>query len=344
MFHLLLIVSLFISISRAGIIQPVVFIIPYKENGEGKVSYESIVNQVKMLNSAYSSADAIKGRYAKPTDTKVRFKLAGVRYTKNDKYHDLCALPSTMAVMRPLLQSPPASHLNVYVCWCKYMLGAAFLPTDYWFRKPMDENHYAHGPIIHHELLPGNTFKKGLWSQGKILVHEIGHSYGLRHPYDGGCLGPDVDGIADTPRMSGNPLQQCGAVRNKNTCPNHPGRDDLSNYMVATADSCRNHFTPGQVAAIQKNLEKYKPTLWKQETLPNCIAAVSSTDSAPDLEPCVSPITVTKGKKWCLTDRSDSRKWAWACCPTNMTWSVDVCIQQSGEQPRFTYSILKRPT
>lgn len=61
------------------------------------------------------------------------------------------------------------------------------------------------------------------------------------HPYQGDCSGTEAqsDMIADTPRMTGNPLMPCNKLGNRDSCPSQPGRDDLSNYMIATGDSCR---------------------------------------------------------------------------------------------------------
>lgn len=297
--------------------QPLSFINFYQSDGLGRVSYESIQAQVDQLNRAFSGTEAQLGKYPKPTDSGIRFSLAGVRYVENDNYFNLCGLPSEINVYRPRYMMDGSKHLNIYICWCQYNLGLAWLPYDSWYHQPIRENHYALGAIVHWELLPGNTFNKGLWYKGNILTHEVGHTYGLRHPYEGDCLGNETnsDQIDDTPRMSGNPLTTCQAVRNRNSCKQWPGKDDMSNYMVATADDCRNHFTPGQVDYMQNTIQHYKPTLLKNLP-PDCIAAIDSTDNSPDLQPCIQGTlqVARNGRQFCLTDPDNSHIWAWTCC------------------------------
>lgn len=314
------------------VIQPISFINFVMKDGTGRVPYDAILQQVAQLNAAFSGQEARAARYASATDSNIRFKLAGVRYVVNDDYFNLCALPSTINVVRPRYMMSGAIHLNVYVCWCQNNLGLAWLPYDSWFGRPAVEDSFARGAIVHWQLLPGNTFNNGLWNKGNILTHEVGHTFGLRHPYEGDCLGTEdnSDQIDDTPRMTGNPLVQCRAVTGRDSCPSLPGKDDMTNYMVATADSCRNHFTPGQVQYMQNVIQTFKPTLLKQ-LLPTCIAAIDSTDGSPDLQPCLTGSLTTdpEGKQWCKTDPDNDSVWAWACCPTSMDWTDQECWKGS---------------
>jgi len=310
------------------IVQPVSFINFVMKDGTGRVSYSAMQKQIDQLNAAYSGQEARDGGYSKPTDSNIRFKLAGVRYVVNDDFFNLCTLPSYIVQYRPKYMMNGARHLNIYVCWDQNNLGNAWLPYDSWYGQNTDENHYALGAIVHWNLLPGNTFKGGLWSKGNIATHEVGHCFGLRHPYEGDCYGSETnsDQIDDTPRMTGNPLSTCAAVRNRDSCPTLAGSDDMQNYMVATADTCRNHFTPGQVDYMQIMIRAYKPTLMKQLP-PSCVAAIDSTDNSPDLQPCLEGTlkTNTNGQQWCQTDPDDKTVWAWACCPSSMDWDSQDC-------------------
>jgi len=317
-----------------NIVQPISFINFVMKDGTGRNTYASFQRQIDQLNRAYSGEEAFAANYPGATDSKIRFKLAGVRYVVNDDYYNLCALPSYINVIRPKYMMDGALHLNVYVCWSQYNLGLSWLPYDSWYRQPVSESHYSLGAIIHSELLPGNDFNGGMWNQGDILTHEVGHSFGLKHPYEGDCYldESNSDMIDDTPRMTGNPLKKCGQVSGRDSCP-QPGKDDMSNYMVATNDVCRNHFTPGQVSFMQMVLQAYKPTLMKQLP-PSCVAAIDSSDYSPDLQPCLPGTlkTTTDGGRWCKTDPDNAKVWAWACCPQSMDWDQMACFQG---QPNF---------
>jgi len=156
------------------IVQPVSFVNFIKKDGTGRNTYAAFQAQIDQLNAAYSAQDA-RGKYGDATDTRIRFKLAGVRYVVNDDYFNYCSLPTIIARSRPRYMMDGARHLNVYVCWCQLNLGLAWLPQDSWFRQNTGESHYALGTIVHHELLPGNNFRGGLWKKGNILTHEVGH-------------------------------------------------------------------------------------------------------------------------------------------------------------------------
>jgi hypothetical protein len=101
----------------------------------------------------------------------------------------------------------------------------------------------------------------------------------------------------------------------------------MSNYMVATEDSCRNHFTSGQVGFMQTVIRNYKPTLLKQLG-PSCVAAIDNSDNSPDLQACLEgTLQTANGKQWCKTDPDDNNAWAWACCPSGDNWANDACRQ-----------------
>jgi hypothetical protein len=319
-----------------SLVYPVSYIISHMKNGTGKVPYSQLTAQINMLNSAFSSKDAKNGGFKRASNLTITFKLAAVRYIADDYLFNNCIVPTVMAQYRPKYMMPPKRHLNIYVCWCESSLGLSMLPYDYWFREPITENHYAVGPIVHWNLLPGNNMNKGLWSMGKILVHEVGHTFGLKHPYEGNCFGNETDSdmIYDTPRMTGNPLVNCENIKGRNSCPKSVGKDDMSNYMVATNDKCRNHFTPGQVLFMQTVLREYKPTLFEQK-LPDCVAAINNNDTSPDLAPCLKGTVrrmTHKGREVpevgiCNTDPDNARVWAYACCPSGPNWYLDSCRQ-----------------
>ena len=97
---------------------------------------------------------------------------------------------------------------------------------------------------------------------GKMLVHEIGHYFGLRHIWgDGDCTFDDF--IYDTPR--GNAASQYNCNHYLNTCVDTIYGIDLpdmvENYMDYSSGNCQNSFTLGQIEAMRLVLVYYRPEL-----------------------------------------------------------------------------------
>lgn len=110
--------------------------------------------------------------------------------------------------------------------------------------------------MLHWPTLPGGPSKK--YGLGLMAVHEMGHAFGLYHPYEGGCLeNLQDDKVADTPRMKGNIRPNKCPGPGFDSCPKLPGKDDTSNFMLAVLDECRTHFTPGQVQRMLGVMAKY---------------------------------------------------------------------------------------
>ena len=333
------------SVNFTPIITPVSFVIFIDSNGDGYVPIEKLYQQVDQLNTAFSGEEAVANKYPHATDSKIRFQFVGVRYVVDDTLFNDFALPSYMASYRPMYQMNPAKHMNVYSGYLPYSVGLSFYPYDTWFGQPITESFFGLGCMLHWEVFPGNNWKPpgpypaGLWPKGNILTHEVGHFFGVRHPYDGGCIGTeaDSDDIYDTPRASANPFATCAQVQGLNSCPNFPGNDDVRTYMVATSDSCRDHFTPQQVLYMQMVALNYKPTLMSQP-LPDCVAAVSSLDTSPDLQPCIE-MFMDNGVQKCYTDPNNKSIWAFACCPSGWDWLNDSCRQGTPDFQLPTFPI-----
>lgn len=110
------------------------------------------------------------------------------------------------------------------------------------------------GCVVNSRTIPGSSHP--FMNQGKSAVHEIGHWFGLWHPWEdqgirngvgppNPCwIGNPDDDVADTPKMGWQVEGTCD--EEADTCPDQPGKDPVHNYMGYGADSCMNQFTPGQ--------------------------------------------------------------------------------------------------
>ena len=200
--------------------QPVVFHVFYKSDGvTGKVAYQKLHEQIAQLNRAFSGDDerskhhpSYATDYASP-DSHIRFAVRRAVRRERRLFRELRPGQLPQGI-KPRYALDPARYLNVYVCHETANLGLSWLPYQPYrslstgeMVSPAESNPML-GTILDWGLLPGSTYFGGRWSQGDILTHEIGHDYGLRHLYDGGCgesFEPLTNRVADTPRQVGNP-------------------------------------------------------------------------------------------------------------------------------------------
>ncbi len=260
-----------IKLNWPTIVQPVAFHVIHKTDGTGRISQQTLINQITKLNDAFSGNDAQRKNYSKPTNAGIKFVLDSIDYTINDDYFQHCTLWNYQPTVKNLLFK--VGKYNVYICNVSANLGLSMVPFI-WYKiygfpnepMPLPEDHWYLGTFIDYNLLTGSTYLNGRWSQGLMLVHETGHNYGLLHLYQGSCIGTEIasDNIVDTPMQLGNPSNTCKKLIGLDSCPKLPGKDDNSNYMSINYDSCRSHFTPGQVSYMRHIIALYKPKLNSQ--------------------------------------------------------------------------------
>jgi hypothetical protein len=117
------------------------------------------------------------------------------------------------------------SFLSVVVCPGPQILGLAFTTTS-------ERQALANTVLINPSSVPGSS---GAFNLGLTLVHELGHTFGLPHVFEGNTCSRDGDGFADTP-FQATPTSGCPA--RKDSCPTKPGLDSISNYMDYSYDRC----------------------------------------------------------------------------------------------------------
>jgi hypothetical protein len=241
------------SIVRLGVF----FHIVHRTDGIGKLTQQQADKQITELNRAFSGQENTD-----QPDVRVRFFLQGMAYYEDDTLFYNCGPEE---VLKEPNAVTPDIVLNVYTCSISWIMGEAIMPgaVDPKTFRPLPNNSWRYGIRLHYAAFSGGGLPN--LDSGDILVHEVGHYFGLFHPYFDGCApGAWSDQIDDTPRMKDNVKGSCAQNRGLRSCakwlPDNPP-DDISNYMVGTDDSCRNHFTKGQVVFMQNSIALNKPQL-----------------------------------------------------------------------------------
>jgi len=124
------------------------------------------------------------------------------------------------------------------------------------------------GCVISIYTLPGENHR--FMNEGKSAVHEIGHWFGLYHPFhDNGLrennMNPDPcsetnpdDHVVDTPKMK--LVEKDIGVCNlqADSCPKANGSDAVRNYMSYSSDECMTEFTRGQGERIYEIWARFR--------------------------------------------------------------------------------------
>lgn len=204
----------------------VVFHVVSHPNGTGNLDQDTIDEQIRVLNKAFS------GDYG-GVDTGFRFALeATTRTQSSDWFTDFSGNEKKM---KRKLRRGGAETLNIYsLNMGEGLLGRASFPQEY-RRDPRGD-----GIVIDYRTVPGGSYTK--FNLGHTATHETGHWLGLFHTFQNGCASPG-DYVFDTPYER---EQATGCPTGRDTCPHRRGLDPVNNYMNYSDDPCLKEFTRGQ--------------------------------------------------------------------------------------------------
>lgn len=95
---------------------------------------------------------------------------------------------------------------------------------------PFEECDYGYesldGAFMNYKNIVGGSDTD--FSEGDVLVHEVGHWLGLFHTFENGCFGSG-DSVQDTPASLS---ATDGCPSSRDSCPNQSGNDPIHNFMV----------------------------------------------------------------------------------------------------------------
>ncbi len=199
----------------------------------GNIPDSQITAQINVLNAAYAS-------------TGWTFNLVATDRTTNASWYT-CAGGTCETQMKNALRQGTADDLNIYSNnMGGGLLGWATFPSSYAQQPKID------GVVILYSSVPGGTAAP--YNLGDTATHEVGHWMGLYHTFQGGCNGSG-DGVADT---NAEKSAAFGCPVGRNSCPNKPGNDPITNFMDYTDDSCMNNFSAGQDARMDSLFTTYR--------------------------------------------------------------------------------------
>lgn len=250
----------------------VVHVIHY--NGIGNITKQQIEDGIRVLNEDFQKLNSDTSNTRTifrniAADVQIEFKLANIDPTGNctegiDRVSSYLTYDKRNEV-KALSYWPSNQYLNVWLV--NTIQGSGNGTTLGYAQFPNSGNLNTYGLVCRNDQW--GSIGTANSSNGRTATHEVGHCFGLFHPFQGSC-GSSCNGsgdfVCDTPPTSG---QTFGCDYSNNTCSNdavgnstaNPNPytsnvpDQLENYM--SYDDCQTLFTEGQKSRMLASFNIY---------------------------------------------------------------------------------------
>lgn len=331
---------------------PIVFHIVYANSG-ANISTEQVLSQLDILNQDYRRMDSTAGN-GPGADTRIQFCLATLD-PDGDSTNGITRTQSTLGnhrtteedQLKSLVSWDDQRYLNIWITESVTLIdpGGQDPPSAIlaYASFPTLPNGLPQGVVIDHRYLGNEGTAIAPYNAGRTLTHEIGHYFGLYHPFEseGICSGASEsncnsngDRICDTPSQQ-DPTYGCPNTAD-NSCIDTPcdGPDPAFNYMNYTDDLCMNAFTAGQANRMHFFLEGARASLVDPSNLISTGCNSLNIVNRPVAEFSQTAISLCIQESVVFQDMSEG-------CPDTYSWSFPGGIPASStsSQPVVTYPL-----